>query len=398
MSQHARTIRRARLLICIGEYIPGAGQSRVVQSEIDALSEKYEITLVAPLLTAEVPDGVRAVQISMLSLKGVLRLRRLVRSADVVHLHDSLGYMAVATATDRTKCLVTCHGIAPSAIRSGLWQKVKGDVTLLVYPWLYRRASTVVTLSAFLGTWLLKRSVHNHVIIPNGAPEEVVIPAAPPPGSRLIYIGEVSPRKGLDLLIEGVAACASEVTLDVVGSGDMRWLAELVVRWGLESRVTNHGYVPDVAMMAMIDGALAVVSFSKWEGFGLPVVEGFSRGRPAIVLGGSAMAELVASAGAGVVVDEPSALPGAVRRVAEQWNLLSDAAISAAKRLRWTDTWASYDRLFEGIVDGVGMNRRRFIASRNHNPKCNPRRLFKSSLPGPETGPDQLEFPSVGGF
>ncbi|WP_366525245.1 glycosyltransferase [Ferrimicrobium sp.] len=344
---------RARLLICVGEYVPGAGQSVVVKSELDALSDKYDTTLIAPFITNEVPAGVHVERISMLSLKGVLRLRRLVQSADVVHLHDSLGYMAVATATGSAKCLVTCHGIAPPAIRNGFWQKFKGYVTLFIYPWLYRRAVTVVTLSDFLGAWLRKRRVHSQVIVSNGAPEEVVVPSGPPPGKRLVYIGEVSTRKGLDLLIEGVAACPADVKLDVVGSGDIRWITELVARHGLESRVTIHGYLTDAAMMALLDTALAIVSFSHWEGFGLPIVEGFARGRPAIVLGGSAMAEIVTKASAGVVVTEPSALPAAVERVAEQWTSLSDAAIAGAKRLRWADTWASYDRLFEGIVDGI---------------------------------------------
>lgn len=348
---------KARLLICIGEYVAGAGQSAVVRSELDALSDKYDTILVAPLVTAEVPAGVRVERISMLSLRGVLRLRRLVRCADVVHLHDSLGYMAVAIGTDRTKCLVTCHGIAPPAMRRGLWQQLKGYVTLLVYPWLYRRAVTVVTISEYLGRWLSERGVHNHVIIPNGAPDEVVVPAGLPSGSRLVYIGEVSPRKGLDLLIEGIAASPSDVTLDVVGSGDLRWVSELVAGCGLDGRVTVHGYLPDVAMVALLDTALAVVSLSRWEGFGLPVVEGFARGRPAIVLGGSAMAEVVARASAGVIVDGPSALPAAVRRVREQWGVLSQAAITAAKRHRWTDAWASYERLFQGMIDADRPNR-----------------------------------------
>lgn len=344
---------KARLLITVGEYVPGAGQSAVVKSEIDALSDKYDTTLIAPLIAKEVPAGVRVEHISMLSLKDVLRLRHLVQSADVVHLHDSLGYMAVATAIGANKCVITCHGIAPPAIRNGSWQKFKGYVTLLIYPWLYRRATTVVTYSDFLGAWLRKRGVHNHVIVSNGAPEDVVVPSGSPRGKRLVYIGEVSKRKGLDLLIEGVAACPTDVTLDVVGSGEVKWVSELIAHYGLESRVTVHGYLTDVAMMTLLDTALAVVSFSRWEGFGLPVVEGYARGRPAIVLDGSAMAEVVTKAGAGVVVTEPSTLPRAVERVTEQWDSLSNAAIAGAKRLRWADTWASYDRLFEAIVDGV---------------------------------------------
>jgi len=350
MSDEALPYLRPTLVVCIGEYISGAGQSRVAFSEINALRDKYNITLVSPRITSEVPAGVEVKKISLKSPKGVFQIWNLVRSADAVHLHDSLGYMTIATLAGKTKCVATCHGIAPPSIRKGMWQKVKGYITLVTYPILYRRMTTVVTFSAFLNTWLHERSVRESVVVTHGAPDDIVVPREVPRALRLVYIGEVSYRKGIDLLLDGMVACPDEVTLDIVGVGDMEWLSRNISKRRLAKRVRIHGRISDSAMFALLDKSLALVSFSRWEGFGLPIVEGFSRGRPAIVLGGSAMEEVVGNAGAGIVLDGPAHLPAAVVQVAEQWATLSELALKVAEDLNWEEVWQSYDKVFQGVI------------------------------------------------
>lgn len=349
---------KPKLLVCIGEYVPGAGQTRVVENELQALRNSYDITVVAPTFAEEAPSGVRAERVSMRSFTGFLRLARLMRAADVVHLHDTLAHMAIGTSVRRRRCVVTCHGIAPPAIRTGLREKVKGHVTTLIYPFLYRRAVRVVTISDFLGDWLRRSGVDRLSVISWGAPDEVVPPVERPKTRRLLYIGQVSYRKGFDLLLQGAALCAPDAMFDIVGSGNLAWARRLVDAHCLRDRVTLRGHLDDTTVTALLDETLAIVSFSRWEGFGLPVVEGFSRGRPAIVLGGSAMAEIVTRAGGGVVVKSPAGLPAAISEVEDNWDTLSKAALAEARRLRWSETWARYDTLFSTVLNDRSVGHR----------------------------------------
>lgn len=342
--------QRPRLLVCIGEYVACAGQTRVVASELSVLRDTYEITLASPKIEAAVPEGVAVRAIPMYSLRGVFRLVRLMRSADVIHLHDTLVHMIIGTTIRRSRCLITCHGIAPPQIRTGLRQKIKGHITMYAYPLLYRRAAAVASCSEFIGNWLRDVGVERLSVIPLGAPDRVVPQAERPGGRRLVYVGEVSYRKGVDLLLQALAGCPGDVVVDIVGTGDLAWAKELADKGGVADRAVLHGPVDDAATASLMDNALAVVSFSRWEGFGLPIVEGFAHRRPAIVLDGSAMAEIVSQAKGGVVLAGPEGLADAVEQISERWAELSANAAEEATVLRWSMTWARYDELLRNLM------------------------------------------------
>lgn len=344
---------RPTLLVCIGEFVFGAGQTRVVASELEALKASFDITLVAPKVTVTVPQGIRCEVIPMGTPRGLLRLARLMRAADVVHLHDTLAHMATAYVIRRGSFIVTSHGIAPPSIRSGVAQRAKGYLTLLLYPPLYRGAQCVCTPSEYLGAWLRSLGVAEVHVIRLGAPDEVVARAEPPRERRLVYIGEVSHRKGVDLLFAGIGKCAADVQLDVVGSGDFTWAGKMLQISGAKHRVKFHGPADDVVATDLLDRALGFVSLSRWEGFGLPVVEAFARGRPAIVLDGSAMAEIVRQSGGGIVIAGPEDLPRAVATLERGWGRYSLAALKEAKRLTWASTWTRYRQLFETSLNPV---------------------------------------------
>jgi len=346
---------KPRLLVCIGEYVIGAGQTRVVHSELRSLAGEYDITLVSPAISAEVPAGVRAKVIPMHNLKGLISLARLMLESDIVHLHDTLAHMAVSVLLCRKRLVVTSHGIAPAAIRSGRYQRLKGQVTALLYPPFYGRAMHVVTYSEYLADWLRARGIVRLSVISLGAPDEVVPPRHRPSEVHLVCIGAVSYhivsyRKGIDLLVQSIASCKKDFQLDIFGGGDLGWAQSLIERYRVSSRVTVHGRVDDSVIEERLDQAIALISMSRWEGFGLPVVEGFARGRPAIVLTGSAMAEVVRRSGAGIIVVDPSDVCGALATIVTEWDRFSQAVLAEAWRLRWTTTWGAYSKLFMSLV------------------------------------------------
>jgi glycosyltransferase involved in cell wall biosynthesis len=104
-------------------------------------------------------------------------------------------------------------------------------------------------------------------------------------GWRLLYIGRIDPRKGIETVVRALERCPDSATLDVVGRGDDRHLAELRTladSLGLEKRVqfrvSRRQDLSDV--MHAVD---ALVFPSAWdEPFGLVPVEAMSSGLPVI--------------------------------------------------------------------------------------------------------------------
>jgi glycogen(starch) synthase len=118
-------------------------------------------------------------------------------------------------------------------------------------------------------------------------------PSTPPWRWRLLYVGRIDPRKGVAQVIETLAACPAETTVDIVGRGDARHLAELralAVELGVADRV-RFSSRPRQEMAAAYGEADVVLFPSAWEEpFGLVPLEAMAVGTPVVATpsGGSA--------------------------------------------------------------------------------------------------------------
>jgi glycosyltransferase involved in cell wall biosynthesis len=133
---------------------------------------------------------------------------------------------------------------------------------------------------------------------------------------RLMFIGRISPEKGLDNLLRARASLDATVSLDVYGTGDpgyVRAMMELMGTLGLGARVRFHGHVDDEGKRAAFLGAdLMVLSSHPTENFGMVVAEALAHGVPAIVSRGAPWPELEARDCGLWVPNDPLSLAGAV--------------------------------------------------------------------------------------
>lgn len=342
---------RPRLLICIGEVLAHGGQSRVVMQEISRLRNTFEITLVVDRLLGEKCPPVETV---VLGYMGSWRdqhavFQSLARRADVIHCHDSLRFMWWASRAGRP-WVVTSHGIAPLRYRPGPASVAQGAVTMAAYPFLYRKAAAVVAISNFVASWLRRSGVRRVSVIPNGAPGLRAVNSRVPGEANLLYIGEVSRRKGIRDLVRMATVLPETFTITVVGSGPMGgYLARNVARSGC-AQIQYQGAVPDAIVDDLLSRAFSTVSASYWEGFGLPIVEGFAHGRPALVRNTSAMAEIIHASGAGAVFDSPEEVPERLQWMEREWGHLSKRASAYAASWSWGNAMAEYRRVFWEVL------------------------------------------------
>jgi glycosyltransferase involved in cell wall biosynthesis len=166
---------------------------------------------------------------------------------------------------------------------------------------------------------------------------------------RLLAVGAVTPRKGLDRLaasLEGLADLAWDLT--VAGALDRApgYVAALhaqVAAAGLQGRITLTGAVSAARLDALYDRADLVVSASLFEGYGMALAEALARGLPVVSTTGGAAADTVpGAAGLKVPPGDAAALADALRTLIgdpSRRSAAAQAAWEAGQRLpRWSDT------------------------------------------------------------
>ena len=96
-----------------------------------------------------------------------------------------------------------------------------------------------------------------------------------------------------------------------------------------------EGYVDDERLAELYRGAACLVQASRYEGFGLPVLEAMASGTPVVAVGDPALVEV---AGDAAVVVEPRRLADGIRRALAERDRLVAAGLERARAFTWRAT------------------------------------------------------------
>lgn len=271
---------------------------------------------------------------------------------DVAHIHGC-HHLPGSIAARRLRqagrpWVLTTHGTAPR-IERRIAAKWVFDQTLgrAVLP----RAERVVAVSGAEAKQLETMAVAPSAIrvIPN--PVDLSEFDAPPPRGALrrrlglgmepvvLFLGKLTPRKGVELLARAVAGLAdSRVQLVVAGNdlGAGAALAREVARLSLGPRFHRVGLLRGAERLAALADADLVVYPSQHEVFGLVPLEALLCGTPVVVSGDSGCGEVVSQVGGGQVVphgDVP-ALTAAIAQILAAPGLWRERARAAQAEVR----------------------------------------------------------------
>jgi glycosyltransferase involved in cell wall biosynthesis len=165
-------------------------------------------------------------------------------------------------------------------------------------------------------------------VIPHG-----VDPAfAPGDGAAegyLLFVGAVQRRKNPRAALE--AARAVQLPLIVAGPEREPALVGELRRDGADVR----GYVGKSELAGLYRGALCLVVPSRYEGFGLPVLEAMASGTPVVAARDPAVAEVAGDAA--VYADEHD-LPGGILHAIERREELRAVGLARAAQFSWAET------------------------------------------------------------
>lgn len=283
---------------------------------------------------------------------------------DIVHCHSvhPTGYLAVLSRR-RTGApvVITSHGgevnpANPRLDRPGARAK---------HAWTLTQAEALVSIGRFTRAGYLALAPELETIhdIPNGVHLDAFArPAARPnglddrikPGGYFLFLGRLSSRKGVDLLIQACALMAPDTRplLVIAGSGEERAALERQAREaGVATGVCFTGGVVGDTKSYLLQNARAVVMPSRtWEAFPLVLLEAFACGRPIIATRVPGLEDLVEPGRTGWLVapESPEALAHAIHEATPSALApYSRNALAVAREHDWPQIAARYLTLFE---------------------------------------------------
>jgi glycosyltransferase involved in cell wall biosynthesis len=295
--------------------VPGAAREETIDGvrvrRFAYFPKRYEGLADGAIMPKLLTERRRWLEVPPLVTSFLLAARREIHRSrpDVVHAHWAVPAGVVAMTLHqltlparRVPYIVTVHGADAFMLRAAPARMLKGAVV--------RRSAATVPVSAAIGRELgrlgpVTRPIPMGVDVPRIQAE--VGPRRPEPG-RVLFVGRLVQKKGVDVLLRAAATVPSAV-LAIVGDGpDRPGLEALAGELGLAERVTFLGQRSRVEVMAELARA-AVVAIPSRVGAGgdqdgTPVVlgEAMAAGVPVVVSDLGGLAEHVADGDNGRVV------------------------------------------------------------------------------------------------
>ena len=274
-----------------------------------------------------VPDGIEAVRLTSSSqeLRMSLLLPRLLRGlgAALGHFQYALPLVLPCPA------VVTIHDLSFEREPSLMGRKDRIVFRRLV-PRAARKAKRVLTVSE-----RTRRDLRELYGVPDGkivvTPNGVDPAFTPGEGAHdyVLLVGAVQERK--NPLAALAAAEEAGLPLVVAGPAKDRELARELERRG--ARVT--GYVEQEELVRLYRGAACLLQTSRYEGFGLTVLEAMACGTPVVAVPEAALREV---AGDAAVWAEEHELAAGIRRAIAERGRLGTAGLERARLFSWAET------------------------------------------------------------
>ncbi|MDX2132022.1 MAG: glycosyltransferase family 4 protein [Planctomycetota bacterium] len=157
------------------------------------------------------------------------------------------------------------------------------------------------------------------------------------PGT-LLYAGQLSKRKNVDLLVRAVALLPEErrrnVVLEIIGEGDQRGALEKLAK-ELGAPVRFRSRIPHRELVERMSRCTAYVQSSELEGHPKTVLEAMAAGAPVLVVKAPGLAEVVTHGMNGLRVDaDPQALATAIEELLNDAEWRDMLGCSAARTVR----------------------------------------------------------------
>jgi glycosyltransferase involved in cell wall biosynthesis len=356
-----------RVVVCTIVHHPS--DARIYHRQIRALLEAgHQVTYIAPVTAEEFsaertgpePQVIPVPRAAGRRRLGALRAarRELARQAglaDLLLVHDPELLLALPPRRKRPPTVWDVHEDTAAALSTK--------------PWLPRPLRPLAAAGVHAAERLAERRLHlilaeqgyvprfrrAHPVVPNTTyvPETAAPPAPAGAAQRVVYVGHLSPDRGVAEMIEVAALLRPHgIAVELIGPADARARAMIepaqaqgLLRW--------LGFVPNDQAMRKVDGALAGLSLLQDEpnfrhSMPTKVVEYMARGVPVVSTPLPAAVDLVTRYECGFVVPfgDPRAAADAVLELADDASLRAKMGSRGHEGARSALGWPADARAF----------------------------------------------------
>jgi len=194
----------------------------------------------------------------------------------------------------------------------------------------------VLTVSDYLRQQMIRNGYDAqriHTLYPPAPPVE---PWAPPPKQlpRFVFIGRVTPQKGVDWFLQAAALAKTDFAIDIAGDGNAMAAVKKLAKTSSRS-ITFHGWLDQAGTGSLLNNCRALVVPSLWpEPAGLVALEAMAHGRPVIAAAHGGLPEVVGEEG-GLLVPpgNVAALAAALDRLANEYETASRIGQAGQRRI-----------------------------------------------------------------
>ena len=279
-------------------------------------------------------------------------LARAVRRDGIDLMHYPGGTVPVGS---RVPAVLNLHDIQPFDMPEN-FQPVKRAYLHKMVPRAVDEAHRVIVPSEFVRTNVLDRfggSPDRVRVVPWGvAPINVDASTIAKVRARYdlperwyVYPAITYPHKNHLTLVHAFAKLAarhSDIVLVLTGhrAGSEEAVRTEVSRLGISDRVRRTGRIPRDHVMGLLAGAVGMTFPSRYEGFGLPILEAMAASTPVVAARATALPEAVGDAGLLVEADDADAWCDAMEELlsTDTHDRLSLAGRQHAARFSWANT------------------------------------------------------------
>jgi glycosyltransferase involved in cell wall biosynthesis len=178
------------------------------------------------------------------------------------------------------------------------------------------------------------------------------------PWPYVLFVGQRQGYKNAQVLLRAwpaVVRSFPELRLVMVGGGRfLRAELGLVADLGVQDSVIRRA-ATDAEIPRLYAGAQAFVFTSRYEGFGLPVLEAFAAGTPAVLADTDCLREVGGEAGSYFDPDDPAELATLLIKLMTDEDArtsIVDAGRSRAAEFSWRRTAQETAQFYRRVIDG----------------------------------------------
>lgn len=179
---------------------------------------------------------------------------------------------------------------------------------------------------------------HPTAVVYNATDRHESAPRTRPGGTDLVYMGGFTPYKNVDTLVRGMALLPGYRLhiMSAIEQAERDRLSAIAP----DAALVFHDGASDEEYFDLLHSAIALVTASRDEGFGLPLVEAMGVGTPVVASDIPVFREIGSDAVLYFPSDDEAAFAAAIRRLEDdaEWATRSARSLVAAEPFRWEES------------------------------------------------------------